>query len=100
VYLIIASDATCPIADPLAECRSDCAPWTVGAARSHSGNHLGTAELWMTVSTKRPLRQHRTPTASPLAVSFQTPELDLQVAIGQLSSQETEQRTEQPGLFQ
>ena len=37
---------------------------------------------------------------SPLVVSFQTPELDLQVAIGQLFSQETEQRTEQPGLFQ
>jgi hypothetical protein len=41
---------------PLAECRSHSASWTVGAARSRSGNHLGTAELWMTVSTKRPLR--------------------------------------------
>ena len=65
-----------------------------------NGNHLCTADLWMTVSTKRPLRPPRSPTASPLAVSFQTPELDLQVAIGQLFSQETEQRTEQPGLFQ
>jgi hypothetical protein len=46
------------------------------------------------------LRPPRSPTASPLAMSFQTPELDLQVAIGQLFSQETEQRTEQPGLFQ
>jgi len=63
-------------------------------------NHLGTAELWMTVSTNAPLRPPRSPTTSPLAVSFQTPELDLQVAIGQLFSQETEQRTEQPGLFQ
>ena len=52
------------------------------------------------LSTSAPLRPHRAPTASALAVSFQTPELDLQVAIGQLFSQETEQRTEQPGLFQ
>ena len=44
----------------------------------------------MTVSTKRPLWPTRSPTASPLAVSFQTPELDLQVAIGQMFSQETE----------
>jgi hypothetical protein len=42
----------------------------------------------------------RSPTASPLAVSFQTPELGLQVAIGQPFSQETEQRTKQPGLLQ
>ena len=63
-------------------------------------NHLGTAELWMTVSTKRSIYGHRSPTASPLAMSFQTPELHLQVAIGQLLRQETEQRTEQPGLFQ
>ena len=50
----------------------------------------------MTLSTSAPLRPPRSPTASPLAVSFQTPELDLQVAISQLFSQETEQRTEQP----
>ena len=41
----------------------------------------------MTLSTKRPLRPPRSPTASPLAVSFQAPELDLQVAIRQLFSQ-------------
>jgi hypothetical protein len=47
-----------------------------------------------------PLTATRSPTASPLALSFQTPDLGLQVAIGQLFGQETEQRTEQPGLFQ
>ncbi len=53
----------------------------------------------MTVSTKRPLTATGLRTASPLAVSLQTPDLGLQVAIGQLFGQETEQRTEQPGLF-
>ena len=70
VYLIIASDVTCPIADPLAECRSYCALWTVGVDRSHSGNHPGTAELWMTVSTKPAL------TATPGSDRF-TPRSEL-----------------------
>ena len=58
--------------------------------------HGGTVDA---VSTKRPLRQ-------PVSDRF-TPRSELsdpggrsQVAIGQLFSQETEQRTEQPGLFQ
>jgi hypothetical protein len=52
-------------------CRSHSAGWTVGAARSPSGNHLGTADPWMTVSTKRPPLRPPVATASPLAVSFQ-----------------------------
>jgi hypothetical protein len=67
--------------------------------REPPGRGVGMAELWMTVSTKRPLR----PPVSDrftLRSELQTPELGLQVAIGQLFSQETEQRTEQPGLFQ
>jgi hypothetical protein len=37
---------------------------------------------------------------SPLATSLETPKLGPQVAIGQLFSEETKQRAEQPSLFQ
>ena len=99
MYLIITSDVTCPIA-PLRNAGPTARLGPLAPLGPIQGNRLGTAELWMTVSTKRSLTATPAPTASPLAVSFQTPELDLQVAIGQLLRQETEQRTEQPCLFQ